>query len=918
MKLKKLVQYLALMGVASNAVAQQGEFGPMQRVEITGSSIKRVAQEGALPVQLISAEDIAKAGITSTEQLVATLSANGTGADNMASQQGFVGNVQNVHNNGAAGISLRGLGAGSTLVLLNGRRVSTHGLSGQAVDLNSIPLAAVQRVEVLTDGASAIYGTDAIGGVINFILKRNYRGAEVSASTDVTQAHGGNISRGSLIFGSGDLQQDNYNFMTVVAVDSFGLLRSHDRDFARNGYQPARGLSPDTTGTPYAAQNVKSGYAIGGSFRVPGDSTLYSRANLLALQGKCDTVPMMTPYVTALWDAPQFGKACAYDYGADWTIMQPVKHANIVSRANFQIDKDTLAFVELVGSRTKSQIGYTPLQVSDLTYPAGGPYYQDLSAYMPGVNPATGVKYFDNTKPIYFRWRCNDCGVRKEDTTNDAFRVLFGLEGTIGGKWDYKLGLSTSGSRGSTTMTDGYVYSKAFHDAMLTGIINPWLLPGQTQTPAAMALINSTKAPTTALYAGRTALTQLDGTISGDLFALPAGALSGALGFDLRRDSYQFANDPVLDANPIIQAPSAPGISKVSQTVSAVFTELNVPIAAGLEAQVAVRYDHYSNFGGTTNPKLALRYQPNKHLLFRGSVNSGFHAPDYLKLYSGTSTDVLNNAAADPELCPKHPGDPTYCGEKFTTKVGGNPNLQPEKSKQASVGMVVSPTDWLVAGADVWSIRRSNVITVLSPNEVLANYAMLKQYVVRAADGTIAYIQGGYTNAAKDQTRGVDLNVALNGKLGQGRWNASLQGTYTDSFKQQLLPISPMQELVGEFGVHDLFLRWKHNASFTYTTGPWSGTLTQTYKSGYKDEALLGVAPPGFNPDVSSYTLYHVSASYKGFKNTTLTFGIKNLFDTAPPFSAHNVDDVAGAGWDSRVGDPRGRSFLVNVNYKFM
>ncbi|MES2152734.1 MAG: TonB-dependent receptor [Pseudomonadota bacterium] len=916
MKLKKLAHCIALIGIAGTAAAQQVDSGPMQRVEITGSSIKRVAQEGALPIQLITAEEIARAGITSTEQLVATLSANGTGADNMSSQQGFVGNVQNVHNNGAAGISLRGLGAGSTLVLLNGRRVSTHGLSGQAVDLNSIPLAAVQRVEVLTDGASAIYGTDAIGGVINFILKRNYEGLEASAAADVTQQKGGNIARASLIFGKGNLETDGYNFMTVLATDTFGKLTSADRDFANNGYQPARGLSPDTTGTPFGAQNARSGYAIGAAFRVPGDSTLYSRANLLAFQGKCDSIPKMTAYVTALWDAPQFGKACAYDYGADWTITQPVKHVNLVSRANIKFDKDTLGFVELVASRTKSQIGYTPLQVSDLTYPAGGAYYQDLSAYMPGVNPATGLKYFDNTKPIYFRWRCNDCGPRNEDTTSDAYRVLAGLEGSFGGKWDYKLGLSSSSSKGSTIMTDGYVYSDAFHKAMLTGIINPWLLPGQSQTPAAIALINSTKAPATPVYSGKTNLTELDGTVSGELFQLPAGALGAALGVDFRSDSYQFADDAA--AGPIIQSPTAPPISKVTQNVSALFAELSVPIIKDLEAQLAVRHDHYSNFGGTTNPKVALRYQPSKQVLLRGSANSGFHAPDYLKLYSGTSTDVLNSAAADPELCPKHPGDPTYCGEKFTTKIGGNPGLQPEKSRQLSFGIVVSPADWIVASADFWRIKRSNVITVLSPNDVLANYAELKQYVIRNADGTINYIQGGYTNAAKDQTQGVDLSVAMNGKLAQGRWNATLQGSYTDSFKQQLLPISPMQELVGKFGVNDLYLRWKHNASFTYADGPWSTTLTQTFKSGYKDQVPAGTVPPGFNPDVASYTLYHLSASYKGIKNLTLTAGVKNLLNTAPPFSAHNVDDVAGAGWDSRVGDPRGRSVLFNVNYKFM
>ena len=916
--MKQLAQCIALIGIASQAHAQQADAGVMPRVEITGSSIKRVASEGALPIQVMTAEDLARGGITSTEQLMATLSANGTGADNMSSQQGFVGNVQNAHNNGAANASLRGLGAGSTLILLNGRRVSMHGLSGMAVDLNSIPLAAVARVEILTDGASAIYGTDAIGGVINFILKRDFTGLEGSVNTDIPQEKGGKIHRASLAYGSGSLSTDKYNFMAVLAVDSFGKLTSADRDFANNGFQPARGLSPDTTGTPFATQNVRAGYAIGSSYRVPGDNTLYSRANLLAFQGKCDTIPKQHAYQTALWDSPQFGKACDYDYGADWTITQPVKHANLVTRGSFQLGESTLASVELIASRTKSEIGYTPLQVSDLVYPAGGKYYQDLSAYMPGVNPATGLKWFDNTKDIYFRWRCNDCGPRLEETTSDTYRLLFALEGALGGGWDYKVGLSRAGSKGDTLLTDGYVYNKAFHDAIKTGIINPWLLPGQSQTPEALALLNSVKAGPTRVFAGRTTLTQFDGTVTGSLMELPAGALGAALGIDLRRDDYRFDNDPGLDANPLIQAPTAPKIDKRDQKVSAIFGELSIPILKDLEMQAAVRHDHYSNFGGTTNPKIALRYQPSKSLLLRGSANTGFHAPDYLKLYSGESTDVLNQASADPVLCPQHPGDPTYCGEKFVTKVGGNPDLKPEKSRQYSLGVVLSPLDGLVASADWWRIKRTDVITVLSPNQVLVNYGKLGQYVIRKPDGTIDYIRGGYTNAARDESRGVDVNLAYSGKLGADRWSVGLQGTYTDAFKQQLLPISPVEDIVGKFSLTDLYLRWKHAATFTYTSGPWSGTLTQVYKSGYDDETPLGVIPPGYNPRVGSYTLYHLSGSYKGFRNMTVTFGVKNLFNTAPPFSAHNVDDVAGAGWDSRVGDPRGRSFLLGVNYKFM
>lgn len=195
MKLKKLAQLVALMGVVGPVAAQEAAPPAMQRVEVTGSSIKRVAKEGALPVQVITFDQIEKQGITTTEQLVRTLSANGTGADNMTSGNNVFGADADRVSGGASFASLRGLGPSSTLVLLNGRRIATHGASGKSVDLNSIPLGAISRVEILKDGASAIYGTDAIGGVINFILKTNYSGVEASVATNDTQAGGGATRR---------------------------------------------------------------------------------------------------------------------------------------------------------------------------------------------------------------------------------------------------------------------------------------------------------------------------------------------------------------------------------------------------------------------------------------------------------------------------------------------------------------------------------------------------------------------------------------------------------------------------------------------------------------------------------------------------------------------------------------------------
>ena len=347
MKLKKLAQVISLICIAGPAFAQTAPDAPktpdgkpqsVERITVTGSNIKRVQDESAQVLQVITKEEINRAGITSAEQLIASISANGTGADNLSSNTGIQLGSTDRNNNGNSSANLRGLGAASTLVLLNGRRVSTHGAKGNAVDLNSIPLAAVERVEVLKDGASAIYGTDAIGGVINFILRKDYRGVEVTAFSDTTADGGGNIYRGSILGGMGDLAKDGYNVMASLTFDRNERLNAPQRKFV-NGYQPDRGLSPDTTGTPFATQTGGAGTAIGSSFRTPNLGTgtqTFNRANLLSFQGKCDTGQQMSQYQFLLWGSPGFRYGCAYDYTGQAVLIQPVDRTNFVSRGTMQ------------------------------------------------------------------------------------------------------------------------------------------------------------------------------------------------------------------------------------------------------------------------------------------------------------------------------------------------------------------------------------------------------------------------------------------------------------------------------------------------------------------------------------------------------------------------------------------------------
>jgi iron complex outermembrane receptor protein len=918
-KLKKLAHLIALIGVVAPAIAQ--EAAPqqsMQRVEITGSSIKRVAKEGALPVQVISFEDLQKQGITSAEQLMRVISANGNGADNPTSGNNVFGPDADRVSGGASFASFRGLGPNSTLVLINGRRAPTHGKSGKAVDLNSIPMAAISRIEILKDGASAIYGTDAIGGVMNIILKTNYQGLEATASTNVTEAGGGNIHRASLIGGKGDLDTDGYNVMATFAYTKNEQLDSHQRSFA-NGFQPARGLSPDTTGTPFANQLTGANTALGSNFTLGSDPTKYLQANLLSLQKKCNTIPGMAQYETALWKdvtSPlRTTNSCAYDYGADYVMQSPSEQANFLARGTYKLNSDHKVFAEVIGSRSDVISILTPAQISTSlangnAYPVGGAYYQDLSAFIPT---------FDKTKPIIYKWRANPLGNRTQENTTESARLLLGAEGTVH-NWDYKFGLSQAQSVTHMDLLDGYAITTDFYKVLGSGIVNPWLAPGQSQTQAAMDAIAKTKY-VGAFQTGKTTLSQIDGNISGELMQLPAGPLAMAAGFDLRHETYFYSQD--VAAEPILLSPGNANLPKASRNIKALYTELIVPVIKDLELQLALRRDQYSVFGATTNPKVAFRYQPANWLLFRGSANKGFLAPSFVQLYTGALQGELASGVLDTVGCAAHPGDVRYCApERFGFVSGGNKDLKPETSKQGTLGMVIEPIKGFSASFDWWAINMKDRILNRSASIVLANPVALAENIHRNPDGTIQYVQAGWINASGAKTRGVDVGLRGDGKFDGGyKWNATLDGTWTQSYQFAEIEGQPYKEYVGNFFTRDLYLRWKHSATFSVARGDWSVLLSNTYAAGYKDDlpnSGIGAPPVGFNPNVASYTVFGLSTTYTGFKNTTVTAGVQNLFDRDPPFTAHNVDNVVGAGWDPRVTDPRGRAFTFQVKYKFL
>lgn len=943
MKLNTLACSLALIGIGSQmmagvAVAQSTDtVQKVERVEVTGSSIRRVKDQGILPIQVITAGDMNRQGITSAEQMLKLLGINASGADNATSNNNVFGGDTDRLTGGSSNANLRGLGAGSTLVLLNGRRISTYGMSGGAVDLNAIPMAAVDRVEVLKDGASAIYGTDAVGGVINFILKKDMQGVSVGVNyTQPLESSAGTTRRGTITGGFGSLDKQGVNVLFSLAVDKNDILRGSDRSWA-NGFQPALGLSPNSSSSPFANIINAAGTALPATGSTVGasDPLKYTRINLLSLAGQagCNAVPTGVQFQPDLWTPTAATAAtraanlasgrylCNTDYGSQYMLAAPKEARNMVLRTTAKLSDTDTVFFEWTGSRTAVKAELTPTQFSTSAaaanfYPVTGPYYLNLKAL--------GVNNFDPTKPIAYRWRMQDYGNRVIENISNNNRFLVGMDGEIAG-YAYKLGVSKAEAEGYANLLDGYAYSSKLNAALKTGVINPFLAPGQKQTQAALDLIESTKARGR-LQGGKTGLTSFDGAITGELFKLPAGPLDFAVGFDLRHETYEFAGDAgftcvstlaTIIVTDVLLCPGNSAVPQVSRDVKAVYGELAVPVFKGFDLQLAVRRDAYSRIGSTVNPKVGFKFQPMESLLFRGSYNTGFKAPSFQQQQPNTAPQDYTGKFDDPVKCPT---DPTQCqiiGLDYTSS--GNPDLKPEKSKQGTLGVVVSPVNNMLLFADYWRVDLRDRIRTLTINDVINNYALFPDRFVRDASGNISVVRAGWINAANSSDKGVDWGISYTLKTGLGEFLGNLSGTHMLSHKERPLETLPLTQYVGEFGTRTLFLRDKFNASLTWSQGDWSGTGTMNFQSGYKDQDLSGrsTQPATANTKVPSYTLFGLYGSYTGFKNATITLGLRNLFDKQPPFTHHDVDDVVGAGWDPRVADPFGRTLTVGLKYDF-
>ena len=865
MKLKALVGSLLVLGLASHALAQ----GSDQRVTITGSSIKRIATEGALPVQVIRRAELEREGITSAEQVVMMLSTNGNGLDNLASNADVVGGAQR-GNNGASSANLRGQGANATLILLNGRRVAAHGLNGGVVDLNQIPMAAIDRIEVLKDGASAIYGTDAIGGVINFIMRTNFSGGLVTATADVTEAGGGNIFNGAVVGGFGDLDRDGFNVIATLGVRDAKALRGDQRGFV-NTFQPDRGLSVDTRGTPFATIFPLAGTlfpANGNLPFIPGTTTRASGGlNVLDLPGQpgCGSIDGQAPYAELLWNTPTAALSCAWDTGRAAVLQQPISNTYLVARGTLKLGGHLVAG-EFTASQSESAKRFSNLQLipnattqqqrfprnaaSQAAYDA---VFDRLLTAFPGQ-----INETQRGQPMSYRWRCIECGPREIETEADTQRFALTSEGPFFGGWDYRAGFVHATSEAKSTLGGGYYYrgttatgasdgGPGIIPALNSGRVNVFLFPGQTQSADGLAALEEASARGVVLYGGRFTMQQIDAAVSGPVFKLPGGDAMAAVGIDLRTEKYRFNGDERAAAaqRVIIAAPfdQTNVLSGVSRDVTAVYAELLLPITKQIETTLAVRQDRYDGFGTTTNPKVSALWKPSNQFLVRGSYTTGFRVPTFNQLFNGAAESLFTGTTlVDPLTCPSGRPSPTIPGCQFIDRGaniinGGKPDLGPEEAKMASVGFLFEPTANISVGMDWWRVNREGTIQVLSLQQLIDNYASFPERFIRDANGTLLAVDNRWVNTGETQTEGVEVNLRGGLDALGARWTAGLDGTYLLKKRSRVVPSADFgASEIGQFTfAGDLGLRWKHSAYVTYKRADWSGTLSQTFRSGYTD-----------------------------------------------------------------------------------
>ena len=897
---------LCLSGGAYAQSAQQGDDVEEQStIKVVGSRIKRTDIEGPSPVTIINREDLEISGHNTIQDYVRTLtiSSANIGDDN-----------NNSFANGTSSLNLRGLGINATLVLINGRRMASYGqaqnITQSFVDLNSIPLAAIERIEILKDGASALYGADAVAGVMNIVLRKDYQGAEYSVGYQTDLDGDAPQTTLSAIFGGGN---DTTDFtLTFNYVDREALFYS-DRDFSVTADQRPRGGTDQRSlfGSPPTLYSFADGTFTAASNCPSTINALGGTACSFNFNDFINFYPDSERYSTSLFLNHEI---------SDTVNLYVDMGLNINKSVNIAAPAPWTSTYTAFGDSTVSVLSPEQQALRNTTP------FRNLMVYFPAENP------FNPTgEDLGLLYRPVDFGPRTGDTTGNTYRLNTGVEGLIPNTtWDYDIGVGYARSNvlvENRNAINGVALQRLFlgtPDPSGSGEIlyyNPFEPNPQNVIDFARVVFEQRNVSWEKSFVAN---------FTGSIFELPAGDAGLAVGMEYREQLFSNEADPLRNSGGLV------GTGRANDTfgerdITSAYAEVSLPLLDTLEVQLAARYEDYSDFGTTTNPKIGIRWQPMPSLLLRASYGESFRAPSLPELFGGVVSAFPS--IVDPVRCPDPAGaqpgvngnapdlTPADCGNGQTrVDNAGNPLLDPEESDSINFGVVWEPDsiDGLVVGFDYFQIEHENIIVQLPLNTILAINNPTQVIRPGGPGSQISLVNRSFNNGAFQEVSGFDLTVAYRFDLWGGVMGLSNTATYYDKFdfapivldaNNNPVPGAPIDG-TGNVVLGD-FPQLRDNFSVSFSRGNHSINGTAHYRSGLRTNranSLTGSA------DTASFTTLDVSYTYLVGNDSKFQIGCINCTDRDPVFDPNNNEE---AGYFKSTDDPRGAVLFARWTQQF-
>ena len=866
----------------------------VERIQVTGSHLKRVAVEGASPITIISADALMNAGFATVGDALRESNLNAFGSWGGGSNNGWASQST---------VQLKGASAQHTLTLLDGKRMAKSPvLDGGATNLNTIPMAAVERIEILTDGASAIYGTDAIAGVVNIILKKDFEGMQLDARAERPSQAGGDANSFSL---TGGLSSEKGHLVfTIEHYDVDRIMQSerwYTQPFVVDGGDPTD--ANDWVNLSWTGRVLKQGGAGGWAWEHPfeNDST-------------CAEV-YGDKFVGPVNDRNYPGDSlCMFDYTQAAAQTVDNKRDNTLLHYTYNLSDDTTLTARAYWAKTET------MDISAPT-PANISIPQGLPAYTTDEGLVLKELYADPWASMGFRF--DNAGNRVAEHHDTVYDYLLALEGSAESfEWDLSVNYN---SYTNFTWGTGYLLDGAQND-----------LVGHWDEEANEFVGWDPRDPNSELPGGATAnydkrmkadYLDIKGGVSFELLELPGGEAGMYLGASYREESLDSKVDALAEAGLIIGGNGGSG-GMGERDVTSAFFEVVMPVLDSLEVNVAGRYDDYSDFGSTFNPQVSIRYNPIDSRLLRASAGTGFRAPTLSDLYQGMTEgygDLTNYIA-----CYEADEDIDSCNrvEEAPTRTGGNLDLDPEESDTFNVGVVWDITDNFDLTVDYWSLETEGLIEDISSNELLQTQAKLYQLadqnglprpdisliypgssISLLPNGRIDHVVAPRINLGMSEREGVDVSFNANFDTEVGTFEAGFnvskylkyKYTYVDNGESFV-----SEDEAGRTDTPDLRI----NISLDYTLGDHSVHYFANYIGAQTSWQYNGDTEDTGLYEIDSYTSHNLSYNYNMPWNNSFTLGVNNLTDEDPKFRKDG-------SYEGNLYSIRGRTYYLSFRQSF-